>query len=1045
VSTTGIRRFEGSFACPICGGTEDDKRGNGERCWGFISSDEQYAHCVREEFAGGIALHPGSNTFPHKLTGQCLCGKSHGPEPPRMPASKLHANVSSNGKGRDGGYTPKEHDTFEAALEAAVWGVRQKGFVCTSTRLWKYVNLDGQFVSKDGQYVMAVIRFQDDKNEKIYKTLHRTLQGKFVNSDPPGKLPLFQLPRLAGAAVIFVCEGEKAVIAAEGIGVTATTSSHGAKSGHRSDWSPLAGKLAVHILPDNDPDGEAHAQQVAGLLWALDPRPEVIKIVRLPLVEKGDDIVEWLESLPSDWGPDERRVELERLAAEAPAWAPSSGGNAEKPAPAPTSVDPVALRSQVETWASDPDFRPETLYLNKEFLSNVARLETTDGGQYAAIVTALRKLPGIQARLLNTALSSHRTAVKTQPKAAAADEADGEGTGSGGVTYYVRDNNLWMMGDKKNEKISNFWGRIIQEIIRDDGMDESRSYMVKVEHSSGNTKVVEVPASEFDKGAWVPGMLGASFTLELGVPRVHGHLATSIRNFSSNEIPEKRIYAHLGWRFINNEYVYLHAGGGIAADGNHPEIATELGGSLSRYALPAPPDDLGEVVVAIAAREGLLRLGAPDRPNSRAAAAVAYAAPVRAVLGPSDFGVHASGSSGKFKSSYLRLVLDNVAYDLGGARHQVVQSWRASLNGLQRLAYDAKDSLLAVDEMTSPQAVEVAGRFILEIGDQKSRDRMDKNLKAARCLDPRIGGLVSSGEHDPESQSALGRLLVLRFQQGTINRDRLGECQRNAGDGLYALAMSCFLTWLAAPGQLDAIRAEHVGRVRALAAEFEAALDGAKVHSRHPSAAAELMWGAEIYGLFIQEVGGMNAQASLRAVRDGLIELLRGQVESHRESHPGRRVLDLIVGGLQSGRYYLSDSNTDGVPQANPTACGWRLKSRCWETLSVSERLGTIDLSAGKIYLVPAVVKKLAGEESRRRNRRFEHLDEVGRDLADAGLIDLKREADGSTRFTHERRLYDAYTRRSTKLRYYVMDMTHVLGDSKPDDYGNEEAGDDVA
>ena len=73
-------RFTRDHPCPICGGCEDDPRGASQRCWGFISG--KWAHCTREEFASGCTFHAGSETYSHRLYGQCLCGTEHNPLEP---------------------------------------------------------------------------------------------------------------------------------------------------------------------------------------------------------------------------------------------------------------------------------------------------------------------------------------------------------------------------------------------------------------------------------------------------------------------------------------------------------------------------------------------------------------------------------------------------------------------------------------------------------------------------------------------------------------------------------------------------------------------------------------------------------------------------------------------------------------------------------------------------------------------------------------------------------------------------------------------------
>jgi Protein of unknown function (DUF3987) len=141
-----------------------------------------------------------------------------------------------------------------------------------------------------------------------------------VGDPSKDRLPLYHLDELTAAGLVYVCEGEKCADLVRGLGLVATTSSHGAQAPGKTDWSPLAGKTVV-ILPDHDGAGEGYAAAVAGILAGLDPRP-TIKVVRLPVEGEGDDVEQWLEGRPDSWGPEECRAELEGLTAETPEWKP---------------------------------------------------------------------------------------------------------------------------------------------------------------------------------------------------------------------------------------------------------------------------------------------------------------------------------------------------------------------------------------------------------------------------------------------------------------------------------------------------------------------------------------------------------------------------------------------------------------------------------------------------------------------------------------------------------------------------------------------------
>src|SRR5439155_14146514 len=133
-----------------------------------------------------------------------------------------------------------------------------------------------------------------DNKPKDVRPFHRNSCG-WIAKDPPGKLPLFRLPELSArpGERVFVTEGEKAASDLGTVELLVTTSAHGAKSPHKSDWQPLAGRDVV-ILPDNDPDGQAYARTVAQILSSLSPAATV-RIVNLPDLPPKGDCADWLD------------------------------------------------------------------------------------------------------------------------------------------------------------------------------------------------------------------------------------------------------------------------------------------------------------------------------------------------------------------------------------------------------------------------------------------------------------------------------------------------------------------------------------------------------------------------------------------------------------------------------------------------------------------------------------------------------------------------------------------------------------------------------
>jgi hypothetical protein len=244
-----------------------------------------------------------------------------------------------------------EFDSPELAIKWLIGDMIKKGKQCSLSALGPWVYHDA-----GGQEVMRAYRIDLPDGKKEFRPVRRQGAGWGLKA-PTSKRPLYHLPELATVDVVFVCEGEKCCDLVRGLGITCTTSLSGSQSPHKSDWQPLSGKTVI-ILPDNDKPGEKYAEKVAGIVAALDPKP-VVKIVTLPLANKGDDVEQWLEDCPDSWGPDECKGELLRLAALAQEWAPSQA-TAPTAGAAPddeTHAETLLRLASVATLFHDPTRR----------------------------------------------------------------------------------------------------------------------------------------------------------------------------------------------------------------------------------------------------------------------------------------------------------------------------------------------------------------------------------------------------------------------------------------------------------------------------------------------------------------------------------------------------------------------------------------------------------------------------------------------------------------------------------------------------------------
>lgn len=218
-------------------------------------------------------------------------------------------------------------------LEAFILKIASYQKLGKPVRCWVYDRIDNK-------KAFAIVRFEESSENGITKKNYRPFHqcaNRWRCSDPPGLLPLFRLPKIVDAKRVFVAEGEKCASAVAKLGLAATTSAHGARAAHNTDWSRLAGKQVV-IMPDNDESGQHYATEVLILLGKLNPRPTVT-IVRLTdlwvseePVPAGGDLVDWLDHAPDMWDDTACRNHIERVvAANAPSVFQRSLKSSDRP------------------------------------------------------------------------------------------------------------------------------------------------------------------------------------------------------------------------------------------------------------------------------------------------------------------------------------------------------------------------------------------------------------------------------------------------------------------------------------------------------------------------------------------------------------------------------------------------------------------------------------------------------------------------------------------------------------------------------------------
>jgi hypothetical protein len=239
-------------------------------------------------------------------------------------------------------------------------------------------------------------------------------------------------------------------------------------------------------------------------------------------------------------------------------------------------------------------------------------------------------------------------------------------------------------GHLKPIAVANFSARIVRDLILDDDTEQRRELGIEAE-LGGQRLAFVVPAAEFGRMGWVLRQLGPQAII---YPGQQQHARAAIQ-WLSGSIQQERIFTHLGWRKHGPDWIYLHAGGAVGAQGPRADLRVELPAALQHYQIQSPADPR-EQVSAVRASLRCLAL-APDRIMLPLLAAV-----YRAALGKVDFSLFLTGQTGTFKTALAALCQQHFGAAMEASR--LPANFASTANALESLAFFAKDALLVVDD-----------------------------------------------------------------------------------------------------------------------------------------------------------------------------------------------------------------------------------------------------------------------------------------------------------------------------------------------------------
>jgi Domain of unknown function (DUF927) len=187
---------------------------------------------------------------------------------------------------------------------------------------------------------------------------------------------------------------------------------------------------------------------------------------------------------------------------------------------------------------------------------------------------------------------------------------------------------------------------------------------------------------------WVHEHMGAGAVIAPG-QGMQARLQHAILLLSAGLFEERHVYAHTGWREIDGNRYFLHAGGALGGNGHRTDIDVDLAEQLARFELVEPEDDAD---LKWAVRQSLLlELLAPMRVIAPLLGAV-----YRAPIGGSDITVALNAPTGRGKTEIAAIAHQHLGAGMD-ARHLPL-SWESTANVLEMVLSAGKDVPVVIDE-----------------------------------------------------------------------------------------------------------------------------------------------------------------------------------------------------------------------------------------------------------------------------------------------------------------------------------------------------------
>lgn len=442
-------------------------------------------------------------------------------------------------------------------------------------------------------------------------------------------------------------------------------------------------------------------------------------------------------------------------------------------------------------------------------------------------------------------------------------------------------------GEERGEKLADFIACPVETILRDDGAEQSREYILEgFDYLGNDLPRVPVRAEQLDSFRWLmaswPGAV-----IEPGSTK-RDKLRAAIQKVERETATRRTVYSHSGWRQINGRWAFLYNGDAVGAS----NVSVELPGTLARYELPKVDMSTQE---AARASLGLLEL-APMRVTVPLLATM-YLAPLCEWFDqagePVNHILMIHGKTQSKKSVLSSLFLNH--FGTSFTYQTMPFSFQSTVNAIREGIFLTKDLPAIVDDFhPSPTArqnnvenmTQIAQGLVRAWGDHAARQRMCSDGKTMRAAKPPRGLGIFTAEFVPDlGESGLSRCFIAPLRPGDVDLPALSSAQDAARKGVYVQAMRGYLEMIA-----SSVNHDTPGFIKFLAEAFRRERDEINAtasdyaeHGRLGTAGAYLMVGFRMMLSYFQQIGAIDDGQKADIYAKGRTAILDGLGEHARD------------------------------------------------------------------------------------------------------------------------------------------------------------------